>query len=299
MTTDSSHPLDEIDPESIAPEDIDETEVHTALSSSDPMVRQRGIAVCETLAGDGIDTVRLFLDDVATLAGDSNTVVSLRAISVLDSVAEMDLAALEGRLSDLVGVLDADVVDVQLTGATILGKLVVERSDLLEPYTKQLIEAIHITELDQEIEDVSDVVDDRVTRQTLQEHVMGERSRRMASRRTLINVVVALIEEEPRSAFDAVDSLVTLLDDVDPAVIGGAVNALGELAAVNPDVVAPASDHLIDCLDHDRTAVRVRSIWALGHLGDDAVVPKLRTIAATDDDEDVREIAEKTANFLT
>ncbi|MFC6963133.1 HEAT repeat domain-containing protein [Halocatena marina] len=229
MTTDSSHPLDEIDPESIAPEDIDETEVHTALSSSDPMVRQRGIAVCETLAGDGIDTVRLFLDDVATLAGDSNTVVSLRAISVLDSVAEMDLAALEGRLSDLVGVLDADVVDVQLTGATILGKLVVERSDLLEPYTKQLIEAIHITELDQEIEDVSDVVDDRVTRQTLQEHVMGERSRRMASRRTLINVVVALIEEEPRSAFDAVDSLVTLLDDVDPAVIGGAVNALGEL----------------------------------------------------------------------
>ncbi|MFC7189314.1 HEAT repeat domain-containing protein [Halocatena marina] len=40
-------------------------------------------------------------------------------------------------------------------------------------------------------------------------------------------------------------------------------------------------------------------MWALGHLGDDAVVPKLRTIAATDDDEDVREIAEKTANFLT
>lgn len=298
MTTNSAEPLDRIDPEETTPDDVDESEVRAALSSSNLLTQQRGAKVCESLAQQDIDAVRPFLDEIAALASADSTPVVLRAISTLDTVAGSDPAALDGRLSDLGGVLDTDIVDVQLAGATLLGKLVVERPDLLAPCARQLIEAVRRTEPDSGIRDFSDVVEDRVTQRTFQEHEEAERKRRVSGRRTLINVVVAITEEEPRSSFDLVDDLVTLLDDVDPAVSGAAVDALGELAAANPDVVAPVSDRLIDCLDHDRTVVRARAIRALGYLGDDVAVPKLRTVAEEDPDEDIQEIAARTANFL-
>lgn len=298
MATDSPDPLDGIAPESVAPGDVDEAEVRAALASPKPLVRQRGVEACETLAEADVDAVRPLLDDVAPLAGDDNAPIAQRAIAALDAVAESDPAALDGRLSDLAAALDTDIVDVQLTGADLLGRLVVERPDLVAPHTRTLIRAIRDTEPDPEIRDFGDLVDDPVTRQTIAEHERGERKRRVSARRTLVNVVVAVTEQEPRSVLDAVDDLVTLLDDVDPSVAGGAVDALGELAAVDPDAVAPVSDRLLGCLDHDRTVVRARAIRALGRLGDDAAVPKLRTVAETDEDEDVREIARETADFL-
>lgn len=298
MTADSSKPLDGIAPESITSEDIDEAEVRTALSASNPMVRQRGVEVCESLAEESVDAVEPFLDTVASLTGDTNAAISLRAISVLDTVAGNDPAALEGRLAEFANALDSEIVDVQLTGATTFGKLVVERPDLVAPHADPLIESIRVTEPDRNLRDFSDVVDDRVTQKTLQEQEDGERKRRISGRRTLVNVVVAVTEEAPESALDAVAELVTLLDDGDPAVSGGAVDALGHLAAENPESVAPVSDRLLDCLDHDRTVVRARTIRALGNLGDDAAVSKLRTVAETDPDDDVQKLAEDTATFL-
>ena len=137
-----------------------------------------------------------------------------------------------------------------------------------------------------------------MTRQTLEEHEEAERQRRTSGRRTLVNVVVAVCEEEPESALGAVEGLLGLLDDVDPSVVGGAVDALGELAVTDPEAVAPARDGLRARLDHPQTFVRARADRALGRLGDEGAVPKLRTVAETDDDEDVREIAAETAAFL-
>ncbi|GAA0243092.1 hypothetical protein GCM10009000_068410 [Halobacterium noricense] len=242
--------------------------------------------------------MRPVLDDVAALAADDNVAVSLRAFAVLDAVAEREPSALDGKLVGTVSALDSEIVDAQLAGATLLGTLVVKRPDLVAPYARQLIEAIRATEPEPEVRDFGDVVDDEVTRRTLQEHEAAERGRRIFGRRTLINVVVAITEQEPSSSFDVVDNLVVLFEDVDPSVVGGAIDALGELAAANPSVVAPVGDRLRDCLDHDHRVVRARSVRALGRLGDDAAVEKLRALAETDDDENVRTIAAETADFL-
>jgi HEAT repeat protein len=110
---------------------------------------------------------------------------------------------------------------------------------------------------------------------------------------------VAVTEERPESALDAVEAFATLLDDVDPGVAGPAVDALGELAAEDPAAVEPVSERLRACLEHDRSSVRARAIGAVGRLGDSRAVPTLRAIADGDEDEDVREIAAETADFLT
>ncbi|UPM42713.1 HEAT repeat domain-containing protein [Halocatena salina] len=298
MTTDSTAPLDEVDPESVTPGAVDESDVHGALASSDPLIRQRGANVCETLAEQNVDTVVPFLDAIASLAGEDNAPIALRAIGILDAVVEDDPHALDSRVSGLIDALDSDVVDVRLTTGTVLGKLVVERPELVAPHTQRLLDSLDDTEPDHTTTDISTGTD-RVTRQTLQRHEAAERNRLIAGRRTLINVVVAVTETEPRSVFDSAVSLGALLDDVDPVVAGGAVDALAELAAIDPTVVAPFGDRLIDCLDRESTVVRARAIRALGYLGDDAAIPKLRTVAETAADETVRSLATKTANFLT
>lgn len=298
MTPDPSKPLDGIDPDVVDMDHVDDAAIHDALSSRSPLVQQRGVEVCETLVAEDVDHVRPFLDELATLVADENAALALRVIKVLDAVAATEPEALEGRLTDLVDVLDSDLVDVQLTGATLLGRLVVERPDLVAPFVRDLIEAIRVTEPDPDLEDFSEVVDDPVTRQTLQEHEEGERRRRMAGRRTLANVVVAVTETKPESALDVVDDLVGLLDDVDPTVAGGAIDALAELAVAKPAVVTPVRNDLIECLHHGRTSVRARAVAALGELGDETAVPELRTVAETDDDPNVREIARETADFL-
>lgn len=298
MTTDASTPFDGIDPADVTVDDVDESTIKEALSSRSPLEQQRAVEICESLAAENVDHVRPYLDELATLVADDNAVISLNAIQALDHVAEAEPTALDGRLADLVSVMDSELVDVQLTGATLLGRVVVEHPDMVAPDTQALVEAIRDTEPDPNPTDLSDVVDDRVTRETIQEHEEGERKRRMAGRRTLVNVVVAITETEPEAAFDAVEGLVSLLDDVDATVVGGAIDALGELAIADPSVVAPVRDDLVDCLDHHDSSVRARAIRALGHLGDDAAVPALRSVAEDDEDDDVQKLAAETADFL-
>lgn len=298
MTANTSNPLDGIEPDSVTPGSVDEAEVRSALSSSSPLVQQRGVEVCETLAETNLDAVLPFLDDIAPLAGVDNAAIALRAISVLDTVAGREPGTLDGRVAGLADAAGSEIVDVQLTAGVAFGKLVVTRPDVVAPHVRTLVAAIRATEPDPSPGDFS-VVDDPVTRQTLQEHQESERQRRTSGRRTLINVVVAVCEEEPASAFGTVEDLLGLLDDVDPSVVGGAVDALGELAAADTGAVEAATGGLLGCLDHPRTFVRARAIRALGYLGDDDAVPRLRTVAEEDDDEDVREVAFETAEFLS
>lgn len=298
MTPDSSKPLDGVDPESVAPSEVDRAEIRAALSSSNPLIRQRGTAVCDTFAEADVTAVRPFLDMVAALAGDDNAPVALRAISVLNTVARTDSAALNGQVSGPVDAAGSAIVDVQLTAAALLGKLVVERPDLIAPHTRQLVGSIRVTEPEFETQGFDELIDDEVTRRTLRDHDKAERKRRIAGRRTLINVIVAVTEKKPQSGFDSVNDLVTLLDDVDPAVVGGAIDALGYLAAANPDTVASVSGQLINCLDHDRSLVRARAVRALGRLGDDGAVSKLQTVAEYDEEKEIQEIAADTAEFL-
>lgn len=297
MTANTPNPLDGVEPESVTAGSVDAADVRSALSASNPLVRQRGVDVCDSLAGANVDAVRPFLDDVASSADDDNAAIALRAISVLDAVAEREPGALEGRAAGLAFAAGSEIADVQLTAGVALGKLVVERPNIVAPHVGELVAGIRATEPDRDTEDFS-AVDDPVTRRTLQEHEKSERQRRTSGRRTLINVVVAVCEEDPEAAFDAVGDLVAITDDVDPSVVGGAVDALGELAAADSDAIEPATEALFGCLHHPRTFVRARAIRALGYRGDDDAVSKLRTLAEEEEDDDVWEIAAETAEFL-
>ncbi|MFW6382436.1 MAG: HEAT repeat domain-containing protein [Haloferacaceae archaeon] len=304
MPTDTD-PLGGVDPDSVTASEVDESAVRSALDSSRPLVRQRGVEVCEALAADDVEAVRPHLDAVAPLAGDDRAVTALRAIAALDAVAEAAPGALDGRLDGVAAAAGSDIVDVQLTGATLLGKLVVERPALVAPHARELASGLRATEPRGEAEEYTEFVDHPATRQTLIEHDREERERRVSARRTLVNVVVAVVETETESVLDAVDDptalvddLAALTDDTDPGVVGGAVDALGHLAATDGDAVAPVADRLLAALDHERSFVRARAVQAIGRLGDPDAAARLSAVAETDENEEIREIAAETASFL-
>lgn len=302
MPTDASKPLDGINPESVAPDDIDDETLRSALESSNPLVRQRGLQTCRTLVETDVDHVRPVLDEIASLAADKSS-VALPATGVLNAVVEDEPDALEadGRLDGLVDAAGSEIVNVQLNAATAFKKLAMERPDLIAPHVEGVLEAVRDTEPDPTPSDYSEVIDDEETRQTIYEHESAERQRRVAGRRTLVNVAVAVAESEPAATSDALDDaerVAALFDDEDAIVAGAAVDFLGELAAEEPTAVAPVRDRLLGCLDHDAVVVRVRTVRALGHLGDDAAVPKLRELAETESDEEIRALASDTADFL-
>lgn len=298
MNSDSSEPLEGVTPDSVAPGDVDAVDLRAGLSADSPLVRQRAVDVCDALADADPAAVDSVLDEIATAVGDRNSAIALRAISVFDTIAGHDPAALDGHLDPLVDRADDDIVDVQLTAATALAKVVVARPDLVASSLERLIEGVRTTAIEGTPEGFGKYVRDEATRQTLREHQQGERDRRTSARRTLINVVVAVLESEAAAAVGCVDDLTGLLDDDDPAVAGGAVDGIGEIAAVDSAAVRPVRDRLIACLNHRHTVVRARAVRALGRLGDEAAVPALRRTADNDENEDVRDVAAETAAFL-
>lgn len=298
MDEQTSDPLDGIDPDSVTAEDVTDEQIEAALNSSLPLPRQHGVLVCKTLAAANSEHVRPFLDELEEIVTEENAAIVMHAIDVYDVLAEDDPSLLEGHLDGLAEAIDTDHVDIQMKGASAFGTLVVEHSELCVPHTPAMIQVIADTEVDRELPDFSDFVDDRVTRQTLQEHEESERQRRMSARRLLVNVVVAVAEQHPESLTDQVDALAALFDDMDPSIVGGAIDAIREIGIVDPEAVAPVEDQLLACLDHHSEAVQARAINAIGHLEIEGAVPELRSLAESTDNEDLREIAEETATFL-
>jgi hypothetical protein len=119
MTTNSTDPLTDVDPDSVSAGDVDPDELRAALASPKPLVRQRGVDACESLAETDLDAVRPLLDEVAALPADDNAAIGLGAISALDAVRDADPAALDGRLGGVVAAAGDEIVDVQLTAASL------------------------------------------------------------------------------------------------------------------------------------------------------------------------------------
>jgi hypothetical protein len=298
MDADSSKPLDGVDPESASAMDVDD-ELPAALASDLPLVRQRALQICESLVSEDVDAVRPVLDAVAELTGSDNARTALHALSVLQAVARGDPAALENRLDPVVAALSSDIADVQVAGADLFGTVVLVRPTLVAPHLSGLVDAVLATELDAATTDFEPMVADRVTRRTLEEHEQEERHRRRAARKTIVDVVVAVAEQDPAAAAHATDAIGGLLDDDQPAVVGGAADALGEIGAADVPVDESSREALRACLDHEAAFVRTRTVRALGHIGDRDAADAIADLAATDDDEGVRDIAAATADHLT
>ncbi|MFC7140092.1 HEAT repeat domain-containing protein [Halosimplex aquaticum] len=303
MSDGSTAPLADVDLESLTAADVDDEEVRAALGSDDPVVRQRGTRVCATLAARDADAVRPLADDIVARLADDSLAVARHAGTALVSLSEAHPEAVRGDLDPVVDFAESDLGGVRMVGARVLGNVVVDRPAAVAPYVGRLVAAVADAEgtyVQSDLEEHAEAAQaaDDVAAENVARANKEEAQKRVVARAALANVVVAVAEDDPDAVAGLVDEVAALLADPDPNVVGAALDTLNAVAEDDPDAVAPAVDAIADCLDHGDEMLRARAVRTLGFAGATETVDRLREVAETDDDEDVRDLAAETADYL-
>lgn len=298
MSNDASVPVGDVDPESGELSERDVADIREALQADEPITRQEGARTCKLVLQENPDALRPLVDDLVVLLEDDNMSAAQQAGTVLLGVATEHPDALTDSVSEIVTLANHEVNAVQLIGAQLLSKVVVERPAAAAPVVDRLFPILRDHPGSFEPSEGADMVDNPDTRQTIVAHEQEEHGMQLQTQGTIANVIVAVAEAEPSAFVDHVDELVDLVDHDDAAIAGLAVETLTEVGEAHPDAIAPAYDQFVDALDHDDQRVYVRAVRALGVLGDDRAVEPLRDLAESTDDEDVSELAADTATFL-
>lgn len=288
-----------VTPDEVTPTDVSTGAVRTALGATDPVVRQRGARVCDALADQDAERVLPLVEPLADLATDESLAVVQAALSALRTTAAAEPEVLDGALGPVAtAAATASLPGIRLSCAEVFAAVAADRPDLCAPHAARLVDVLSEEGGDAGDATVPDSVRQSETRELIERQERAAAQQDRTARHLLANVVVATAEADPVAVEPALADLEALLDATDPAVAGAALDALTACVRGGAGDVTP-DERLLDCLDRESQVVRARAVRLLGFLGDDAVVPELRRVAASDPDDDVAELAAATATHLS
>ena len=297
MTDEQSAPLEGVDIGSGQLDDDERRRIREGLTSETNIRRNEAARTLTILVEEDPSVVRPFVDDLLPLLEDERNVIAQQAGTALLGVARDHPEDFVESVPTVLSLLERDFNSLELLGTQILVQVVLERPDVVSPHLDRITAVVADRSPAFDAGDV-EVVDDEDTRKTVIEHDKEEHQMLIQSQARLSNVIVAAAEGDPESAVDHLDSFLELFASPDATVVGAGVDAVAEVAKVDPDAAASAYDGLIAALNHDHDSVRVRAIRALGHLGDERAAGPLEDLARATDDEEIADLAEETAAFL-
>lgn len=277
---------------------LDPEEITAALAADDPTQRREAIDAFGRLVRSDVDAAAEHAGALARHLDDEHRVVARGAAEVLAPVASAHPDTLLAELDRIVALVAADTVDLSVAGARLLSPLAVDRPQAVADYTGRLLEILTDDAVPEPETAVPENVDRVETRQMVRTVQQESLERRRYVRRTVANVIVAVVESDPAS-IDGMEPLESLLEDPDPGVVGPTLDALGVLARSDAGAVSQTLESVLACVDHDHPMVRARAVRTLGYIGAGSAVATLESVAVKDDDEDVRELAAETAAFLS
>ena len=299
MATSESDDIRDIDPETVTADDIDIDRVETGLESDENLIRTHAAQLTTALAAEDPQSITPLVPTLAEMFDDDRSVVLKEVLFSLSLLAEDDPDAVVDVAGDLVGVLDHDLPLINSAGARALRPLAVEHPTAFVEHVDELLTVVERPVSDP-MEGLDPSPNPDVVRAETVENVRAQSQRRqLAARVVAANVVVEVAHVETGAVLPHTGRLVELLDDDDPAVRSASAGALATVAEHLPDTLDEAVPSLTDALDDVDDTTRARAVAALGYVGDDAAVDPLRELAADEDaDEDLREMAAETADFL-
>lgn len=296
--TDAEDPLEDVDVQSATAESVDHDAVRAALAHDQQTVVRRAVAVCEVIAADDLAGLDPFLEDLAWLLVEGNEATAHRAAGLLFAKAKEEPSAFTEYVDDVTALLSYDVGGHRMLGANILAKVVVEDPDAVRPHLDEVVAGLETVDVNVSSEIPEDATIDTPGTTAIQQKDMEESQLRIDARNKLVNVLVAVVEDDPAAAADHAPDIGALVDHDDAVVVAHAIDALAEYAQVDPGLVEPHVEDLVDRLDHWDEVVRARAIRALGFAEAEEAAPALRSVAEDDDEEDVRALAAETAEYL-
>lgn len=111
-------------------------------------------------------------------------------------------------------------------------------------------------------------------------------------------VLADIADEYPTEVKPWVPDAIELMEDSDKQVRYNATSILARVAAEHPDTVRPATEQLLAVLDDELDNTRFNACWALERINATSALERLREVAATDSDGDVRSVAQLAVDNL-
>lgn len=282
-------------PEEEVPLDV----VRSGLANDDDQVRARAATVGAGVALRDRDRAADLAPALCEGVRDDHSVVVYKSVLALSFVAEDYPDRVKPAVGRLVELLDHEVPNVRTRAARTLAAVVDDDPGAFTDHVDGLVDGLY-----RELDDVVDTRAAGETRTKSQAQKIHRLNReykldRAEANQSAAGVLVEVADHDPAALAAHVPDLVELLSVHDVAVLTAVVDALGSVAEHDPDAVAEAVDPLVDLLDHPNDGVVATAAAALGFAGDPAAVDPLRTVASDEDrHEDLRDLAEETADFL-
>ena len=108
-----------------------------------------------------------------------------------------------------------------------------------------------------------------------------------------------LADEYPEKVQPVVSDAIELLNDENDHARYNATSILARVADHNPEAVESAIEALIDALNEDRPEARENACWALGYLKATTAEDALTSLAESDPNERVRQVASQALDEIT
>lgn len=295
---DVEDPLEDVDVQNATLESVDHDAVREGLRHDEQRIVWRAISVLDVLAAEDITEIDPFLEELLDLLAVDNAATTQRAGGLLFARARDDPALLVDHVDAVVGLFSFETGGHRNLGANILAKVALEDPGAIAPHFDQVVAATERTDVIVKTELPEELRNEAEGMEAYHTKDQEETALRFDARNKLVNVLVAVVEEEPAAVADAAPDVAALLDHDDDIVVSNAIDALAAYAEHEPALVEDHIDALISCLDHEDEQIRARTIRALGFAEATEAVEKLRAVAEDDGEDDVSEMAAETADFL-
>lgn len=290
-----------------AKEDPDAVDVEAALPNldvEDPTVRNVTLRALTAVASDDADRVAPYADDLRPHLDDEFLVSQTAATGVFGFLAEEHPDTVVPSVETLVDLLDEEPPLLRFRAARTLSPLLASHTEEFVPHADRLVDVLTdgptVEVPDPDDPEIPDEMRDTV--EGVLENRENELDKDVARSRGVFefaaNAVVEIAEIEPDELTDRVDDISTKVDAEQPLVRAAVVDTIATLAEDDPAVAAPAVDALRDQLDDEHEYIRAHAVRALGFAEATSAVDDLRALAEADVDDDLRELATDTADWL-
>lgn len=281
------------------PDAIDLEEIEDLLDDDWEEMRNTGLKVLVGLATDDPNRVVPFVDDVIDCLDESYGIARSHAALVLSLLADDHPDLVGPAIPTLIDNLDDPTPLYRYRAARAIARQSQSTPESFVEHADALIDTLIDGPSVSKPEPATDA-GQREIAQTKKEQLEPDFMRSAATKEVVANVLVEVAREDASVCSKRLSDLLPVLSDDEsvPHARGAIVEVIRHVVVADPDTLDATIDPLLGLLDDDATFVRARAIRALGFAEATEAVDPLRTVAESDPDEDVRELAVETADWL-
>lgn len=288
-----------------SPEQVDVGKVVQLFDAEQSQVRDAALNCLIYVAHDDPDRIADVNDSVIERLDDDFPVAGSTATAVLSSIAKERPDAVRPALPKLVRKLDENPPLTGYRAARALAPLLEYDPEGFVPEADYLLDVLvdppevwapgpeELQELPSgEREKIKSVLESR------KDEIAKDTARARGIRELAAHALVEVADLEPDAIADRLEELPSALSNDPPVARAATIDVIANVARSNPAAAQPTVDALIERLTDDVEFVRVHATRALGFAEATDAIEPLRELAEDDVDEDLRELATETANWL-